>query len=207
MRQLTLGLGLAVIALLLSSPAVAQVVTPPHPNGCSVPGLPLWAAQGLDTIFLGACDQHDLCWAQCNGENPPFLGTGHKTSCDLQFLADMSAACLARSAQVALPLGDIDSIQEFIETCEGVAATFYAAVATPLTNAVFNTSQCLRGCNPNACTAVSLPLPATCGNGVGPGFCYLSANFNFCNFVNCNNIEPGDCQDAALQLCCPQCAC
>jgi hypothetical protein len=125
--------------------------------------VPGWLANGLDTIFVGACDRHDLCWGQCNGPNPPYLGIGHKLSCDAQFLAEMEAVCLAVSAVLTYPVGEADNADEFLDICTDVAASFYAIVSVNVPS--YWNSQCTNGCNPDACTIRGLSLPAACGNG------------------------------------------
>lgn len=145
----------------------AALTQPPWPNGCSVPGLPLFAANGLNLIFLGACNQHDQCWATCNGPNPPYNGLGHKAQCDLAFLAQMEAACVIWSGLLAYPGSGWASAGDFLDDCTQVAATFSLAVNTPPGFNIYWRSQCCRGCNPTGCsTAVPpLPMPFLCGNG------------------------------------------
>lgn len=154
---------LPMLALLFLLP-MAQVAEAQIPNGCGTPDVPGWLANGLDTIFVGACDRHDLCWGQCNGPDPPFLGLGHKLSCDAQFLAEMEAVCLAVSATLAYPVGEADNADEFLEICTEVAATFYAIVSANVPG--YWTSQCKNGCNPDACATVGLSLPTACGAGL-----------------------------------------
>jgi len=103
-----------ILLIAASSSVFAQPLEPPWPNGCSV-GAPAWVQQGIDGLFLGACDAHDRCWGQCNGQNPTFLDLGDKAQCDLRFLFDMEAACVAIAAVVALPLDGASSAEDFIE--------------------------------------------------------------------------------------------
>lgn len=179
------------------SPSLAQT-SPPWPNGCSV-GLAGWAQQGLDAIFNSACDNHDRCWARCNGEAGPYYMLGHRAQCDQTFLSEMTQACALRAAQVALPLGDIDSVTEFISVCEGVALSFYTAVSTPIGTGIYWTSQCLKGCNPEGCWRAGLFFgnpnrPPTCGQFpyTGPGFCYReTVTFDMCVFHQCPGFFEG----------------
>lgn len=174
----------------------AQAQTPPYPNGCSV-GLPLWAQHGLDAIFNGACDNHDNCWAQCNGARGPFFGLQHRGQCDQAFLGDLTAACALRGAQLAFPIVGLEggeSLAEFLAVCEGVALSFYGAVSTPIGTGLYWTSQCLRGCNPMACMQsgfffpTSDGRPPTCGHPpyTGHFFCYRQPYTpDYCDFHQC----------------------
>jgi hypothetical protein len=198
----TTAVSMLALAIGLGQPVAAQ--QPPWPDGCSV-GLPFYVQQGLDAIFLQACDAHDRCWAQCNGPSPPYLGLAHRNQCNLDFLADMESACIIESAAIAFPLGGFSTAQEFIENCTGVAATFYAAVSTSIATGIFWSAQCIRGCNPDGCANSGLPYPPTCGLGSGPGFCYLMGqpppppSPNLCSLINCRT----DCDTPAGLICCP----
>lgn len=158
------ALAMLAVVCSLSTAQVSEAQVPQIPNGCG-PDVPGWVDNGVDKIFLNACSRHDLCWGQCNGPNPPYLGLSHKVNCDLQFLAEMEAACLAWSAVLTYPVGEADDAGEFLEICTEVAATFYAIVATPLTNGFFWRSQCRNGCNRDACTLTGITFPSTCGDG------------------------------------------
>lgn len=185
-------------AALALAPSSASAQSPPWPNGCSIM-LPFYIQQGIDGIFLGACDRHDLCWGQCNGPSAPYLGLAHRQDCDLTLYGELIGACIAEAAFIAFPIGGFETANDFIQDCGAVATTIYAAVASPLGTPLFWSSQCLRGCNPNACAAV----PPTCGTGVGPGFCYIEAPPppNPCQFVNCLT----DCDTPLGRLCCIFC--
>lgn len=198
---------LTVVALaagaLVLLPTAAHAQQPPWPNGCSI-GLDYYVQQGIDGLFLGACDRHDLCWGLCNGQNPPFFGNEHRRSCDATFFTEMAQACVVESALLTFPSGDFDTAQDFVENCLGVASVFYAAVSTPIGTGIFWGSQCLRGCNPDACGQVGAPLPPTCGFGVGPGFCYITLPLpdpDPCLFVDCELA----CGTPAGWLCCFNC--
>lgn len=181
---------LAVLAVVCLLPPV-QLAEAQIPNGCGTPQIPGWLANGLDTIFVGACDRHDLCWGQCNGPNPPYLGIGHKLSCDAQFLAEMEAVCLAVSAALAFPVGEADDAGEFLEICTEVAATFYGIVSINVFS--YWNSQCENGCNPTACMNAGRSLPSECGNGR----CYTNSppppppSFCDCDFdSDCDYLPP-----------------
>jgi hypothetical protein len=193
---------LSIIALfLLTAPVLAQT-TPPWPNGCSVPLGP-WVANGLGRVFLGSCTAHDLCWGQCNGPNPPFLGTAHKVECDLRFLANMESAFLLLTPLVALPFGQINNITDFLEHCTEVAVTFYIAVATPLTNGNFRRSQCRNGCNRDACTQEGIEFPAECNMGQ----CYPAPQLPPAGGLSCAFVPCDQCLSVMQQMCCSECAC
>jgi hypothetical protein len=160
-RSYVLAGVLIAISLLPQGTADAQGTRPPWPDGCSV-RLPPFIQNGLDRIFFGACNRHDLCWARCNSQFGPYLDVGHKFGCDFTFLIEMEAACAAWSVVLSYPgSGWIDS-DDFLEACSGVAGTFATAVNTPLGFGVFWRSQCARGCNPTACT-ISPPWNPQCG--------------------------------------------
>lgn len=198
---------LLLLSLTVNAWAIGDQPKPPWPDGCSVQ-LPLYVQRGLDKLFLNACTRHDQCWATCNGEFAPFLGLGHKAQCDLTFLSEMEAACVAIASTIVLPFGDIDNVTDFIEDCSTVAATFFVAVATPLTDHIFWESQCIRGCNRDACPLALPPrirLEPPCGTGLGPCQCYLKAtpSVDFCRLsgVTCDGWtceNPNDLE----RLCC-----
>ena len=183
-----------VIASVIGTVATAQ--TPPYPNGCTV-GLPLWAQHGLDAIFNGSCDNHDNCWAQCNGARGPYHGLQHRSQCDQAFLGDLTAACALRAAQLSFPIVGLEggeSLAEFLAVCEGVALAFFGAVSTPIGTNLYWRSQCLRGCNPMACMQAGLFFPTpdgrppTCGQPpyTGHYFCYRQPyTVNHCTFHQC----------------------
>ncbi len=133
---------IALLCLLLSLPAGAApcISKPPWPNGCSV-GIPAWIQQGIDGLFLGVCDNHDQCWGQCNGQNPPYLGLPHKNQCNQILLNELLSACLVTSVLVAFPLGDIGDTVEFLAECEALGLGIWAALSTPATDSVFWCSQ------------------------------------------------------------------
>jgi hypothetical protein len=162
--------------LALGPPAEAQscVAGPiPWPDGCSVPYSPEWVRRGLDKIFLGACINHDYCYATCNGPTPPYLGLSWKAGCDAQLGVDMATACAVEAAVIAFPLDDIPDAETFLEVCGGVAATFTASVAL-FGSGAFWSDQCCLGCSPDGCANSGQFLPATCGTGYGNGFCYVN---------------------------------
>ena len=121
---------LALWGNLVQAQSFCPASSPPWPNGCSL-GLSGWAQQGLDSLFLEACDHHDTCWGQCNGPTSPYLGLGHKAQCDATFLGEMESACILVAPLISLPLGQIQNANQFLETCAELAAASYAAVATP----------------------------------------------------------------------------
>src|ERR1700681_546533 len=154
--------------LSLGPPASAQgICIPgpiPWPDGCSVPYTPEWVRRGLDHIFLGACINHDYCYATCNGPNPPYLGQGWKLGCDLQLGLDMEAACLLESELIVFPLDDLNDAESFLRVCSGIAASFTGAVAA-FGSSAFYSDQCCLGCNPDGCAISGWYLPYTCGTG------------------------------------------
>lgn len=102
---------LTTVVLAGSAPgALAQ--QPPWPNGCSV-GLGFYIQQGIDGIFLDACDAHDQCWAECNGLAPPYHGLAHRQQCDTDFLYDMETACALEAAFIVFPAGGFDDAEGF----------------------------------------------------------------------------------------------
>lgn len=120
-RTNPLAVALILLLSMLAGPGEAEAQTcagitePPWPNGCSI-GAPLLVQNGLDLAFLGACNDHDQCWAQCNGPNPPYLGLGHKLQCDLTFLAHMEAACVFWSGLLAYPASGWVDADDFLRT-------------------------------------------------------------------------------------------
>src|SRR4051795_1006939 len=90
--------------------AAAAHAAVPWPDGCTLtpfkvkPALQIWLQQGLDKIFLGACNRHDRCYGQCNGENPPFLDDSHKTSCDITLLIELEDACTLWASVLTFPI-------------------------------------------------------------------------------------------------------
>lgn len=196
---------LTTVVLAGSAPgALAQ--QPPWPNGCSV-GLGFYIQQGIDGIFLDACDAHDQCWAECNGLAPPYHGLAHRQQCDTDFLYDMETACALEAAFIVFPAGGFDDAEDFIQHCAGVGATFYAAVASPIATPVYWASQCVRGCNPDGCSIADEEVPKTCGKGFGPGFCYLIVEPppppppNLCELIDCEEY----CGTPIGRVCCPGC--
>ena len=137
-------------------------------------------------------DNHDRCWAKCaQGPVGPQLGLAHRQQCDLDLLYYMETACVLEAALIVFPTGGIGNAHDFIEYCTATAATFYAAVASPPATPIFWASQCIRGCNGDACATLAASIPLTCGHGFGPYFCYLMPEPppqpppNFCSFVDC----------------------
>lgn len=194
-RAIAVALAALLVIGLLAAPAIAQ--SPPHPNGCSIAGGVQWIQQGLDRLFLGACNRHDQCWAQCNSPDPPYLGLAHKLQCDATFFVEMEAACVAIAATLSFPLDDIDNAEDFLEVCATATAAFSAAVASPLTIPLFNTSQCIRGCNTGICGFTPLPP-------CGVTRCYVDTPpfppLDSCLFVDCTQ-----CVGPAARRCCSDC--
>ena len=152
---------LGALVLLLCTPARAQF----WPDGCSIPYSPEWVQRGYDAIFLGACTFHDRCWAACNGPNPPYHGLRWKEGCDAMFWTYMTTACeIAQSRYLD---------DDFWDFCKAEATAFVTAVNTPPAFDNYWRSQCMRGCNPDACWEAGMQLPWTCGNGNGVGACYV----------------------------------
>jgi hypothetical protein len=129
-------------------------------------GLKVYVRQGFDKLFLGACNNHDRCYAQCNTENPPYLDLSQKSSCDLTFLIEMEDACILWASLISFPVDDqMQTADDFIAFCNGgLAPIFYGAVAfSPQGTEAFWSDQCSRGCNPNACSILGRTLPSGCG--------------------------------------------
>jgi hypothetical protein len=160
----------------------------PWPDGCSVADL-TWIKAGLDTIFFGACTQHDLCYGTCNTQFGPYHDEALKTECDVAVAASIGATCLYYSTAINYPLGDIQNPQDFVIACTSMGLSVVGALTfLPSAAEAFMQDQCFKGCNPDACVALSLgtgcippynPLtqlfePPTCGNllGFGPSFCF-----------------------------------
>lgn len=160
-----------VVSFLFCVPKVAWAqgcASPAWPDGCSI-SLPSFIQNGLNWIFLDACNYHDSCWAQMN---PPFghcLGLWHKTQCDLQFLARMEAACYLWSGVLSYPGSGWVDADDFLGDCTSVASSFYFAVNTTFGFIIYNNSQCLCGCNTDTCAFMFLPLPSWCLGGCGSG--------------------------------------
>lgn len=133
----------------------------PVPNGCSVPFIPLFVANGLNYIFLGACNNHDRCYATTNPPAGNCLGFGTKFFCDGIFLVRMEAACALYASILAYPASGWVDADDFLEDCSYVSGLFFAAVAIGGSNA-FRNRQCCDGCNRDMCDAIGQPLPSFC---------------------------------------------
>ena len=99
MKAHRLGIALILVVAILPSFATAQVG---GILGCSI--VPeSWGAvqQGLDTIFFGACSQHDLCYRTCNPIGGPYVGYNYKIGCDNNLAIGLSAACTTWSLSLA----------------------------------------------------------------------------------------------------------
>lgn len=157
-------------ALCVPGQATAQfcpVFLPPWPEGCSI-HIPLFIQNGLNWIFLDACNNHDLCWAQPNPLFGPCLGYDHKFLCDAAFLFQMEAACAFWATALSFPGSGWVNADDFLDNCSDIAIVFAAAVNTPWGFEIFRTSQCCRGCNANLCGGL-YDLPQGCGIGCGSG--------------------------------------
>ena len=117
-----LGL-LCTLALATPVPATAQ--------GCTL-GLPSNIESVIDSLLLGACDRHDACWRTRNPCGGPYLGLGWKATCDLNFLADLTAVCAAATTIFSFPNPDYSSAEDFFEDCETGAAAAYTGVSVAL---------------------------------------------------------------------------
>lgn len=127
--------------------------------GCTL-GLPASVEGALDSLLLGACERHDLCWRAHNPCGGPYLGAGWKANCDLVFLADLTGVCVAATTILSFPLVDFANETEFLEDCEAGAAAAYAAVSAAFP--FWHSTQCIEGCNLIACQNAGLPLPSRC---------------------------------------------
>jgi hypothetical protein len=202
----------SLLALFQTAPAAHAEV--PWPDGCTLttsstkPSLQIWLQQGLDKIFLGACNHHDRCYGTCNTENPPYLGTSFKTSCDVTLLIELEAACTLWAGILTFPIDDdLQTAQNWITYCNGVLApSMFAAVSLFGTNAFWG-DQCVRGCNPNGCQnhvpPQSFPPVPSCGGwyrgelgtiSIFTGYpeeCYIDVPFNFCQPEVCSGERFG----------------
>ncbi|HEX2163573.1 MAG TPA: hypothetical protein VHM02_06455 [Thermoanaerobaculia bacterium] len=140
-----------VLALAAAPPAAAQ--------GCTL-GLPVAIENAIDDLLLGACDRHDDCWRTRNPCGGPYLGTDWKAACDLDFLADLTAVCAAATTIFSFPNPSFASAADFLEDCEAGAAAAYAGVSVSFH--LWNGTQCLNGCNLDACNAIGAQLPWHC---------------------------------------------
>jgi hypothetical protein len=191
----------------------------PWPDGCTLPtsikpALLVWFQQGLDKLFLGACNRHDRCYATCNAEDPPYLGTSDKTSCDTILFIEMEDACTLWAGILSFPIDDdLQTAQDWLTYCNGTLAPFiYSAVTLFGTNAFWG-DQCTLGCNPDGCQIRGLPFPSTCGGplrgvpgttsiftGV-PGECYYDVFVDFCQPEYCGGGNFGCYWDAVNCQC------
>lgn len=153
-----------VVLLGVAAPASAQVCltyTPPYPNGCSIPFVPLFVANGLDFIFLGACNSHDNCYGTRNPVQGPCLDSGLRHTCDASFLAHMEAICVFYSGLLAYPASGWEDADDFFEDCTSIAGVFYGAVVAGGFDA-FRRRQCCIGCNREMCNSLGELFPAIC---------------------------------------------
>ena len=163
MRSFTfIFIALLGLALTIGAPAPAEAQTcfsfsPPYPNGCSVPIPVEFVQNGLNYLFLGACNRHDLCYATRNPSSGPCLGFGTKAFCDLEFLGRLEAACGFWAGLLIYPTSGWDDAEDFFGDCSVVAGTFYGAVAA-FGSGAFVTRQCCEGCNRDLCTGGFLPI-------------------------------------------------
>ncbi len=224
------SLGLCLFGMLLLLPARARAAVP-WPDGCTLttsstkPALQIWLQQGLDTIFLGACSHHDRCYAQCNGESPPFLDGSHKTSCDVTLLIEMEDACTLWASLLTFPIDDdLQTADDFILYCNGGLAPGIFGAVSLFGDGAYAGDQCTKGCNPNYCPGQT--VPSTCGGLVppgpntyslpapeAPGVCYIRHEFNpppdpifpppilACQFVSCCSYSC----TALQEYCCGGC--
>lgn len=144
---------------LLCALALAIFPVPARAQGCTL-GLPSSIENAIDSLLLGACDRHDACWRTRNPCGGPYLGLGWKASCDLDFLADLSAVCVAATTIFSFPNPDYSSVEDFLEACEAGAAAAYAGVSAAVP--IWYSTQCSNGCNLQACQNLGLPLPPYC---------------------------------------------
>jgi hypothetical protein len=142
---------LCMLGLAAASPARGQ--------GCTL-GLPAGVENAVDSLLLGACERHDACWRARNPCGGPYLDTSWKASCDLEFLADLTAVCLAATTILSFPNPDFSSAADFLEVCEAGALVAYAGVSVAVP--IWYSTQCANGCNLDACQTLGLPLPPHC---------------------------------------------
>lgn len=140
-----------VLGLAVGPPAAAQ--------GCTL-GLPSAFENAIDNLLLGACERHDACWRTDNPCGGPYLGTSWKASCDLEFLADLTAVCVAATTIFSFPNPTFSSAADFLEDCEEGAAAAYAGVSVAFP--AWHGTQCVNGCNLNSCNAIGSALPWYC---------------------------------------------
>ncbi len=159
--------------------------------GCSV--VPQsWGVvqQGLDTIFLGACSRHDLCYRACNPEGGPYLGYGYKGTCDTVLYSELLLACQTWSLILSFPNVEWVDRDAFLHDCTTYASYGYVAVLT-YGGYVFLNGQCDFRCNVWACNQL--------GRTYGPsqqGGCTL-----FCGGFGGSR----DCESRPWDYDCPPC--
>lgn len=106
----------SVIALLCMLGLAAA--SPARGQGCTL-GLPAGVENAVDSLLLGACERHDACWRARNPCGGPYLDTSWKASCDLEFLADLTAVCLAATTILSFPNPDFSSAADFLRATGG----------------------------------------------------------------------------------------
>lgn len=148
---LSLVISLFILGFALAPPAMAQ--------GCTL-GLPSSIENALDSLLLGACDRHDACWRTLNSCGGPYLDATWKANCDLQFLADLTGVCVTATTIITFPNVDFSNAEDFLQACEAGAAAAYAGVSVAFP--VWYTTQCINGCNRDACQRAGLTLPPYC---------------------------------------------
>lgn len=172
------------ISFLSPPPAGAQ--------GCTL-GLPASIENALNSLLLGACGRHDTCWRTRNPCGGPYLGIGWKASCDLQFLADLSAVCVAATSILSFPNPYYSNSDDFLTACETGASAAYAGVSAALP--IWYSTQCTNGCNRDACQASGIHFPDSCCPTVPICECFDDLDCNFlpppewgtweCRFCEC----------------------
>lgn len=157
-------------ALVLTSPV------PANAQGCTL-GLPNSIENALNSLLLGACNRHDACWRTLNPCGGPYLGLGWKAQCDLAFLADLTAVCVAATAIISFPNSHFPDADEFLEDCETGAAAAYAGVSAAIP--IWWGSQCAFGCNANTCASLGAPLPSYCCPAFPPCECWSDQDCDY----------------------------
>lgn len=191
MKRFVVCLCVLVLLAFSTTPALAQ--TPGGVFGCSiVPQSWSQVQQGLDTLFLGACTRHDLCYRTCNPIGGPYIGYSYKVGCDNQFAIDLLAACSAWALILSFPNIEWVDSNEFLNECADYAAYGYALVST-YGLIPYMENQCLEYCNGWACQQL----------GFGP-----NTHDNFKCRQNChpylNRSDLDDCDTRPWMETCPQ---
>ena len=90
----------------------------------------------------------------------PYLGTNWKAQCDAQFLADLTAVCVAGKSIIPFPNPDFDTADDFFEACAAGATAAYTVVSAAFH--YWHQTQCDNGCNLNACILAGRDFPTWC---------------------------------------------